>query len=99
VCGIEPRTDYLEPDRRHEDVGYSDSFSRSVVRTTGNTVYYCMNASAIASGHSTVKVFKGNAPVPTSFTEMDVVHEPSDSTRIIGLDCRLNSSTGVISIV
>jgi NAD(P)-dependent dehydrogenase (short-subunit alcohol dehydrogenase family) len=30
---------------------------------------------------------------------MDAAHEPTDSTRIIGVDCRLNSSTGIISIV
>src|SRR6202035_5519898 len=80
-------------------VGYSDSFSRTVVRTNGNVVYYCMNASGIASGPSSVKIFKGNGPVPTSFTETDVAHEPTDSSRIIGVDCRLNSSSGIIGIV
>src|SRR5262249_45486213 len=44
------------------------------------------------------KIFKGNAPIPNSFAEMDAAHEPSDSTRIIGVDCRLNSSTGIIGI-
>jgi hypothetical protein len=80
-------------------VGYSDSFSRTVVRTKNNAVYYCMNASGMTSGASSVKIFKGNGPVPTSFTEMDSAHEPTDSSRVIGVDCRLNSSTGIISIV
>src|SRR5215510_15431383 len=66
--------------------GYSDSWNRTVVRTKANVVYYVMNHSAIVSGPSQVRVYKGNAATPTAFTEMDPTHEPIDSTRIIGVD-------------
>jgi hypothetical protein len=99
VCVRSAEAQTWNPIVNMNTVGYSDSSSRTIVRTNNNVVYYCMNASAISNGPSALKIFKGNAPVPTSFTEMDAVHEPTDSTRIIGVDCRLNSSTGIISII
>jgi|GEM_PF-894273 len=80
-------------------IGYSDSYDRSVVRTNSGVLYYVLNASGIKDGASSVKVMKGNSTTPTAFAEMDSAHEPKDSTRVIGVDARLNTSTGIISIV
>ena len=87
-----------QPTVNMNTTGYSDSWNRTVVRTKSNVVYYVMNHSAISSGASQVRVYKGNAATPTAFTEMDAAHEPTDSSRIIGVDARLNDTTGIISI-
>lgn len=99
LCGLSASAQSWQPVVDMKTTGYSDSFDRTVVRTkTNNIVYYVMNHSAIVDGPSSVRVYKGNAANPTGFAEMDAVHEPTDSTRVIGVDCRLNDSNGIISI-
>src|SRR5215510_2160487 len=82
--------------------GYVDCFTRQVVRTSGDVVYVVANASGYTGGTapSSVRVYKG-APSgnPTSFTEMDAAHRPSNGIRIGGVEAKLAGADRFIQIV
>lgn len=79
--------------------GYCDSHDRCVYRTNSGTVYVLVNVSPISSGASSLRIFKSTLQSPTSLTEMNAANHPTDSSRFIGVDGRLNTNTGIISIV
>src|SRR4051794_38654787 len=62
--------------------GYVDDYARMVVRTSSGLVYILANASLgpEQNGASSLRMYKGSpAGSPTTFTEVDAAHRPSNN--------------------
>jgi hypothetical protein len=73
--------------------GYVDDYARQVVRTSSGVVYIVTNASLWPeqSGASSLRMYKGSpAGTPTTFTEVDASHRPSNNVRFAGVEAKMS---------
>jgi hypothetical protein len=85
--------------------GFTEAFSRSIVRTPGQVVYGFIGddrASQLGTGPGTITAWRGDqSPIPKSFSKMDVANQPtapSVSDRLSGPDVRLDRN-GVVHVL